>query len=290
MKAIIFGVNSQDGFYLSELLKIKNVEVIGVSRSEGNWLKGNITNITFVSELIRTNKPDYIFHLAANSTAAHSALLENHSTISTGAINILESVRIDSPKSKVFISGSALQFRNEGAPINEGTPFDPGSPYAIERIYTTHLSRYYRKAFNLSVYNGFFFNHDSPQRTERHINQKIALAAKRIRTGSSERLTVGNVDVKKEFNFAGDIMEAVWILMNQSIVYEAVIGSGLDYTIRDWLECCFKHIGKNWMDHVDIRDDYVPDYQRLVSDPFIIKSLGWNPKTKIDQLASLMMS
>ena len=119
MKALIFGINSQDGFYLNEILKNSSVEVVGISRSAGSWLKGDVSDTDFVEGLIKSKNPDYIFHLAANSTTQHYTLFENHETISTGTLNILESVYKYSPKTKVFLSGSAMQFENKGLPIDE---------------------------------------------------------------------------------------------------------------------------------------------------------------------------
>src|SRR5205085_129762 len=144
--------------------------------------------------------PDYIFHLAANSTTRHEAVFDNHAAISTGAINILEAAYRHSFQSRVFLSGSAAQFENDGTPIDEDTPFAALNPYAVSRIHSVYAGRYYR-SLTLKVYVGYFFNHDSPLRTERHVNQKIALAARKIAAGSREKLEIGDASVKKEFNF-----------------------------------------------------------------------------------------
>ena len=216
MKAIIFGANGQDGFYLTSLLMKLGIDTIGVSRS-GNFDKTNIISFDEVSALIKMHQPDYIFHLAANSTTSHSALFENLETISTGTINILEAVRLHCPSAKVFLSGSAMQFVNNGLHINEQTPFEASSPYSICRIQSVYASRYYRDKFGIRVYTGYFFNHDSELRSDKHINQKIAYAAKRISLGSNEKLKIGNIDVLKEYNYAKDIINAVWILVNQML-------------------------------------------------------------------------
>ena len=218
MNSIIFGINGQDGFYLSKLLLKNNIKVIGVSRNDADII-GSIANFELVEQLIKKEQPNYIFHLAANSTTKHNALFENHQTISTGTLNILESVYQHSIHSKVFLSGSAVQFENQGIPIDEDTPFAPLSPYAVERIHSVYSGRYYR-SLGVQVYIGYFFNHDSPLRTERHINQKIVQTALRIKNGSSENLEIGNLDVAKEFNFAGDMVDAIWILINQYLVFE----------------------------------------------------------------------
>ena len=288
MKAIIFGINVQDGYYLNEPLIKNKIQVFGVSRSTGNWTQGNVGNGKFVEDLIKRIQPTYIFHLAANSTTQHYALFENHETICTGTLNVLEAVYKYSPKTKVFLSGSAMQFENKGLPIDEQTPWLASSPYSVARIQSVYAGRYYQK-IGIAVYVGYFFNHDSPYRAERHVNQKIVKAAKYLSNGNSEKLQLGNIDVQKEFNFAGDVVEAIWRLVNQNAVYEAVLGSGKAYSIKDWVEYCFKKTNKNWKEYVEIKQHFVPEYQILVSNPKLIKSLGWQPKVEFSQLADMMM-
>lgn len=287
-RAIIFGANGQDGHYLKLLLKSHHIQVIEVSRS-GAGIRGDIGIFPFVEEIIKNNQPKYIFHLAANSTTRHNALFNNHEAISTGTLNILESVKLYCPAALVFLSGSAMQFKNEGLPINELTEFEASSPYSIARIQSVYAGRYYRKAFGLKVYVGYFFNHDSPLRTENHVNQKIVRAVQRIEKGSAEKLELGNIEVHKEFNFAGDVVNAIWALVNQQVIFEAVIGSGDAFSIKEWVKYCFEKINRNWEDFVVIKDAYIPEYQMLVSDPVLIKRLGWEPNTNFYQLADMML-
>ncbi len=282
MKALIFGAGGQDGFYLTELLKKENVETVGTSRNSGD-LRGDVADWNFVENVIRSKKPDYIFHLAANSTTRHEAVFDNHAAIGTGTINILEAAKKHSPQSRVFLSGSAVQFENTGAPIDENTAFAPLSPYAVSRIYSVYAARYYR-SLGLKTYVGYFFNHDSPRRTAQHVNQKIALAAR-----NGERIEIGDISVQKEFNFAGDAMRAIWILVNQGEIDEAVIGSGEAYSIEKWLELCFASVGRKWREYVTIGNDFKAEYEILVSNPAVIKSLGWQPKIGIEQLAEMMV-
>lgn len=287
MKAVIFGANGQDGFYLSEILKRQNVQVIGTSRSFGDY-SGDVADWNFVENLIKTEKPDYVFHLAANSTTRHEALFENHQTISTGTLNILEAVYKHKLPTRVFLSGSAVQFENSGEPIDENTPFAAVSPYAVSRIQSVYAGRYYR-SLGLKVYAGYFFNHDSPLRREQHVNRKIVDAAKRIQAGDAGKFELGDISVKKEFNFAGDMMEAVWRLVNQTKIYEAVLGSGEVYSIESWLDLCFARIGVDWREYVVIKDDYKSEYKILQSNPALIRSLGWEPRIGIKDLAAMMM-
>ena len=288
MKALIFGSNGQDGQFLGRLLQKKNVEWKGVSRS-GNQIIGNVADRAFVKKVIQEEKPSHIFHFAANSTTRHDAIFENHEAISTGTFNILESVRELNPAIKVFLSGSALQLKNDGKPIDENCVADASSAYSVSRIQSLYAGRYFRNKFQIPVYFGYFFNHDSELRSERHVNQRIAATAKRISCGSQEKLELGNVGVLKEFNYAGDIVQAIWTLVNQDKVFETVLGSGKAYSIKDWADYCFKKIGKSADDYITLKQDFVPEYEILVSNPALIKSLGWEPKVSFEQLADLML-
>lgn len=289
MKIIIFGVGGQDGYYLKKLYESKGYEVSGVSRNMEKGIQGSVTDREFVYDIIRKKLPTHVVHLAANSTTHHRALFENHETICTGTLNILEAVRLYNPLCKVFLSGSAMQFLNEGKPINEQAPFHAGSAYSVARIQSVYAARYYREKVGLKVYTGYFFNHDSPLRGENHINQKIVQAVQRISNGSTERLELGNIEVRKEFGFAGDIVNAITFLLNQDEVYEAVIGTGKAYAIKSWAEKCFSKVGLLWEDFVDTKADFTPEYELLVSNPELIMSLGWKPEVEIDELVDLMM-
>jgi GDPmannose 4,6-dehydratase len=286
MTVIIWGCNGQDGYYLSALLKQKGIKLIGVGQSE-DTVKTDITKFKEVGQLIKDSQPDFIFHFAANSTTNHSAWKENHDTISTGSLNILEAVKEYSKHTKVFLSGSGLQFQNTGSPIKETDSFEATSIYAATRIHSVYIARYYR-SLGIQVYTGYFFNHDSPLRTDRHINKRIITAAKRIAGGSKETLTIGDVSVRKEYGFAGDIVRAVWLLVQQEAIMEAVIGTGKAHSIEEWLEICFSRYQLNWKDHVVKPDSFTAEYKILVSDPATIFSLGWKPEVSIEGLANLM--
>jgi GDPmannose 4,6-dehydratase len=288
MKAIVFGINGQDGFYLDALLKSNGVEVIGVSRSNSKYILGNVSEYELVEQLIKDNKPEYIFHLAANSTTKHEVLFENYQTIVTGTLNIFESAYKHSKHSKIFISGSGLQFVNTGAPISETAPFEARDSYSMARIQSVYTARYYR-SLGISAYVGYFFNHDSPLRSERHVNQKIVSAARRIAGGEVNKLTIGDITVKKEFTYAGDVAQAIWTLINNDHVFETVIGSGKAYAISGWLELCFNYYNLKWEDHVELSTDFSSEYNILVSDPTTLYSLGWQPRVNIGQLALMML-
>ena len=287
MKAIIFGANGQDGFYLSKLLEEKGIAVIGVSRS-GNFLKTNIGSFTEVADLIKSTAPDFVFHLAANSTTRHDALFENHETISTGTFNILEAVRLHAPNTKVFISGSGLQFENKNLPIKETDPFEARDAYSVSRIQSVYAARYFR-TLGLKVYVGYFFNHDSPRRSERHMAQKIAATARNVAKGVAEKLEIGDMSVIKEWTYAGDVVEGIWLFVNQDEIFETNISSGIGYSILDWVKVCFGLIGKDYQDYISEKNSFTAEYRQLVSDAGLIKSLGFNPKVSFEDLAKMMI-
>jgi len=286
MKAIIFGSKGQDGIYLSALLKEEKYDIIAVDRNEGATTSA-INDFESVCELVKTHQPVYIFHLAANSTTSHDAWQQNHETISTGTLNILEAVKRHSSATKVFLSGSGLQFKNEGRPIKETDDFEAESIYSVSRIHTVYAARYYRR-LGLNVYVGYFFNHDSPYRTERHINKKILAVVKRIAFGSKEQLLIGDLSVQKEFGFAGDIVKGIMALVNQDTIFESVIGTGVAHTIEEWVNISFSMYGLNWREHVAPLPGFVSGYRILVSDPVTIFSTGWRPEVGIHELAKMM--
>lgn len=285
--AIIFGAAGQDGYYLTNLLHSLNIDVVPVGRSKG-FINTDISNYQQVADLIREHKPDYVFHFAANSTTNHNVILENNTTIVTGTLNILEAVKNYSPNSKVFISGSALQFRNTNLPIDETTPFEARDGYSASRIASVYMARYYR-SLGLQIYVGYFFNHDSERRTDRHLTKKIVSAAKDILIGKMQNFEVGSLETIKEYTHAKDSVSAVWILVNQTHIYEAVIGSGKGYSVKDWIELCFAKVGMNWQEYIHEKENFTPDYKVLVSNPALMMSLGWEPKITLDELATLML-
>jgi len=287
MKAIIFGASGQDGYYLAEICKINRIEPIGVSRS-GNWLLGDVSNYQFAEDLIKEHKPSHIFHVAANSSTRHDTLFENHKTISTGTLNILEAVKKHSPSSRVFITGSGVQFKNNGNPISEHNEFEANSPYAVSRIQSVYAARYFR-SLGLKTYVGYLFHHESPYRKPDHVSKMITLAVQRIAAGSKEHLELGDISVQKEWTFAGDVAKGIFALTNQDAEFEATIGSGIAYSIENWLDQCFSLAGLNWRNHVRLREGFTAEYKMLVSDPTTINKLGWFPSVSFPELARMML-
>jgi len=284
---IIFGANGQDGYYLSDFYKRQGFDVLGISRT-GNFLLGDVSSFSFVKKIIQTHKPDVVFHLAALSTTKHDALFENHKTIDTGILNILEAVYRWHPKCKVFLAGSGLQFVNKGEPIHETDHFEAGSAYSLERIHAVYSVRYFR-TLGVKAYVGYLFHHESPLRKSTHISQQIAQAVKRIAAGSDEFIELSDISIEKEWAFAGDISEGMAVLVNQDQIFEAVIGTGKTHTIQEWLEICFSSIGKEWTNHVILRNGVTAEFKRLVSNPTTMLSLGWQSKLNISGLAEIML-
>ena len=287
MKALIFGAGGQDGHYLDALLRQRGIEAVGVSRSGGRWQRGDVTKRADVDDAVRVVQPDYVFQLAARSTTHHDAGFENHETISTGALNVLDSVQRLAPAARVFIAGSGVQFQNTGEPIDEATPFEASSLYAVARIQSVYAARYYRSR-GLKTYVGYLFHHESPLRKPSHMSMRVALAAQRIaREGG--RLEVGDPSVVKEWTFAGDVANAMLQLVQQDTETEVVIGSGEGHSIEEWLERCFAQVGLSWRNHVDLVPGFPVEYRRLLSRPTRLLTLGWAPSVSFEGLCEMMM-
>ena len=290
MNTLIFGASGQDAYYLARLCEERGFAPVSVSRSTSqHWLTGDVADRAQVNALVAEHRPAYIFHLAANSTTRHDALFENHATISTGALNVLEAARTLAPEARVFLSGSGLQFVNPGGPISEQAPFDANSAYSVARIHSVYAARYYR-SLGVRAYVGYLFHHDSPLRKPHHVSQKIAQAVRRIADGSSETLEMGDVTVRKEWAFAGDIAAGILALVEQDAVFEACIGTGQAHAITDWLEACFRLKGLDWREHVRSVEGFRAEYPLLVSDPATMHTLGWRAVVDLPRLAEMMVA
>jgi GDPmannose 4,6-dehydratase len=286
MKAVIFGAGGQDGVYLAEWLGTQGIDVSGLSRADG----GDVADYASVERLVQEHRPGYLFHLAACSTTRHAALFANHAAISTGALNVLEAVRLHAPDCRVFITGSGVQFVNVGQPISERDEFAATSPYAVARIHSVYAARYYR-TLGVRAYVGYLFHHESPLRAPGHLCRDIADAVSRIGRGSNERIRIRDLSVRKETAFAGDIVKGIWTLVSQDAVFESAIGTGVAYSVQDWLEVCFRQIGRDWREFVDVdAEGGRGEYKVLVSDPATIFTLGWRPETGQETLARMMIS
>jgi GDPmannose 4,6-dehydratase len=288
MKALVFGANGQDGEYLVEALGARGIEAVGTSRS-GPWERLDVADGAAVDAALARHRPDFIFQMAARSTTRHDALFENHATISTGALNVLEATAKHVPQARVFIAGSGVQFENTGAPIDEDAPFAATSAYAVARIQSVYAARYYRGR-GLRTYVGYLFHHESPRRGPGHLSREIAQAALRIAGGGHETLEIGDPTVVKEWTFAGDTVEGILALVTQDEVTEAVIGSGEGHSVEEWLDACFSRVGLKWREHVHGKPGFRAEYPKLLSRPARLRGLGWQPRVAFEDLAAMMMT
>jgi GDPmannose 4,6-dehydratase len=286
--ALIFGAAGQDGYYLTRSCVARNLDVVGIDRT-GAAIEGDVSDFAFVQRCIRDHQPHYVFHLAAASSTRHEALFDNHAAISSGTLNILEAVYRAALPTRIFLCGSGVQFQNDGTPISEETPFAGTSPYAVARIHSVYAARYYRK-MGVRAYVGYLFHHESPRRPEDHVSQLVARAAKQIANGSSQMLEIGSLAVEKEWTFAGDVTEAMLLLLSQDVVHEAIIGTGETHSIQEWMEECFGLVGLDWRLYVREKPGYIPEYPRLCANPATMRRLGWKPQVSFKELAAMMMS
>jgi GDPmannose 4,6-dehydratase len=188
----------------------------------------------------------------------------------------------------VFLAGSGFQFENEGFPLDEDCRLGHSSAYVVARNQSLFAARYYR-TLGVKVYFGFLFHHDSPLRSSQHMSMKIAEAAALASTGNSGRLLLGDLDAEKEYTFAGDVVTAIWTFVRQDEISECVIGSGRVYSIRQWAQGCFEHVGLDWANYLGVDPAYSNPCRRLVSNPAKLRSMGWQPKVQFGQLCEMMM-
>lgn len=288
MKALIFGANGQDGFYLTESFRADGIEPVGVDRA-GAMIHADVADFASVERLLREHEPSYIVHLAALSSTRHDALFANHAAISTGTINILEAVHRSRLPARVLLCGSGVQFRNDGTPINEQTAFEASSAYAVARIHSVFAARYYR-TLGVRAYVAYLFHHESPRRPDDHVSQRIVRTIQRIARGSHEFLEIGDPRVAKEWSFAGDIVNGMRVLLGQEQHWEAVIGSGELHTIQEWIDTCCAIAGVDPSAYVRTTPGFRAEYATLRSDPSLLRSLGWRPAVEFTQLATMMMN
>lgn len=288
MKAVIFGAAGQDGPYLEAILQQAGCEVVATSRRAPHRLL-DVRDKDAVFKLVQEQQPDYLFQLAAASATRHELLLDHHNTIAGGALHVLEAVYRHAPQCKVFLPGSGLQFRNTGLPIQEQDSFEAGNAYSLARIASVYAARYYR-SLGVKTYVGYLFNHDSPRRGGAHLNRRIINDIRAIRDGERETLELGDGAIQKEFGLASEIMEAVWTLVQQDVIYEAVLGTGSAHRILEWVEACLKlaHLPADPAHYIQTVPHFQRPYEVLVSNPETINKLGWKAKTSLSELAALM--
>lgn len=308
--AFITGVTGQDGSYLAELLLSKGYKVIGLKRRTSLLCTDRIDefyshpNFTLeyfelddtscMYRLLSKYKPDEIYNLAAQSHVRVSFDIPQSTvnTIVIGTLNLLEAVRTVCPNAKFYQASSSEMFGdNPNYPYNEESRLTPASPYANAKVFAHNLMRNYRISYNMFACSGILFNHESPRRGETFVTRKITIAAAKIKLGLQDKIYLGNLDAVRDWGFAGDYVEAMWLMLQQEKADDYVIATGKTYSVREFLNLVFEIAGLNVSKHVEIDQRlYRPhEVPYLLGDATKAKQmLNWTPKTSIKELAYLM--
>ena len=309
-KAIITGVTGQDGAYLSRLLLSKGYEVYGLKRRTSiintdrldeiflhknfKLLYYDLNDTGAIWKLLLEIQPDEIYNLAAQSHVRVSFEIPEHTVdgIAMGTLRILDAMKTVCPRARFYQASSSEMFGdNPNYPFNEESSLRPASPYACAKVFAHHLVRNYRESYGIHASSGILFNHESPMRGETFVTRKITLAAARIKLGLQDKLYLGNLDAKRDWGFAGDYVEMMWLMLQQDEPDDYVIATGRTHTVRAFLEAVFEHAGLDIGKHVEIderlfRPQEVP---YLLGDSSKAKSkLGWTPKVSFEELAQMM--
>jgi len=298
--ALICGVSGQDGSYLADLLLKKGYTVFGTSRdAQGSsfsnlqrlGIKDQVLYISMIPEdfrsvlvALRSSVPDEIYYLAGQSSVGLSfdQPVDTFESITLGTINLLESIRFINPKIRFYNAGSSECFGDTGENFaDESTAFRPNSPYAIAKAAATWQVSLYRKAYGLYAATGILFNHESPLRPERFVTKKVVAAVCRIANGSNEKLELGNLDIRRDWGWAPEYVEAMWLMLSINEPQDFIIATGITQSLRDFLQTAFATANLDWQQYTIIN----PTLMRP-SDPLEIKGrahkanhhLGWNPK------------
>jgi GDPmannose 4,6-dehydratase len=312
-RALISGITGQDGSYLSQFLLSKNYEVHGIIRrvaledpEHRLWRvkhivdklilhPGSLESYASIFKILREIKPDECYHLGAQSYVTYS-FEDEFSTINTninGTHFILDALRENAPECKFYFAASSEMFGLvKETPQNESTPFHPRSPYGISKVAGFDLTRNYREAYGLFGCNGILFNHESPHRGIEFVTRKISNAVAKIKLGVMDKLVLGNLEARRDWGFAGDYVQAMWLMLQQSKPEDYVIATGEDHSVKDFVELAFSYVGLDWKKHVVIdKMFYRPaEVYILKGDYSKAKAiLGWNPTVSFEELVKMMV-
>ena len=317
-KALITGITGQDGSYLAELLLEKNYEVHGVVRrcstfntnridhiykdphESDNQLflhYGDLTDGQNLTNLVLDVKPDEIYNLGAQShvRVSFDSPAYTLQVVGAGALNVLEAARQLNKEKQVRVyqaSSSEMYGDVLETPQSETTPFQPQSPYACAKVYAFHQTVNYRHAYDLFATNGILFNHESPRRGETFVTRKITRAATRIKFGTQKKLFLGNLDAKRDWGYAKDYVEGMWMMLQHDEPDDFVLATEKTHTIREFLDYCFEHLDLDWSKYVEIDPRYFlpTEVNLLLGDATKAKEqLGWEAKTTCRELAQIMV-
>ncbi|MEY2545930.1 MAG: GDPmannose 4,6-dehydratase [Verrucomicrobiota bacterium] len=314
-KALITGITGQDGSYLAEFLLAKGYEVHGVIRRASSFNTerlepiyqdphrggvrmflhyGDLSDSIVISTLIAEIQPDEIYNLAAQSHVRVSFDIPEYTGDITaiGAARILEAMRKAAPKARFYqASSSEMYGLVQETPQRETTPFYPRSPYGAAKVYAHWMTVNYRESYGLHATNGILFNHESPRRGETFVTRKITRAVARIKAGVQKRLFLGNLDAKRDWGYAPEYVEAMWMMLQQNAPDDYVIATGETHSVREFLDLAFAHAGLDATEYVEIDPRYYrpAEVDILIGDPSKAKKqLCWQPKTTFKDLVRIM--
>jgi GDPmannose 4,6-dehydratase len=315
-KALITGITGQDGSYLAELLLSKDYEVHGIIRRASTFNTeriehlyqdphvhgvhlflhyGDIADSTNLIKLLYRIQPDEIYHLAAQSHVRVSFDIPEYTGDVTGlsTIRILEAIRETGSTAKFYQAGSSEMFgKVHEVPQRETTPFYPRSPYGAAKVYAHWATVNYRESYGLFACNGILFNHESPRRGETFVTRKITRALASINAGLQKKLYLGNLEAKRDWGYAKEYVEAMWLMLQQSQPDDYVIATGETHSVKEFLAEAFSCVNLDWHDYVEIDEKYLrpAEVDLLVGDAGKAeRALGWKPKTQFKELVRIMV-
>ena len=314
-KALITGVTGQDGSYLAELLLEKGYEVHGLIRRSSTFNTsridhlfqdphdknvrlhlhyGDLTDAAGMTNLIREVGPDEVYNLAAQSHVMVSFSMPTYTANvdAVGTITLLEAIRASKVSTKFYQASTSELFGSTPPPQNEKSSFQPRSPYAAAKLYAYWTTVNYREAYGLHATNGILFNHESPRRGETFVTRKITRSVAAIAAGSKEKLFLGNLDAVRDWGYAKEYVESMWLMLQQSEASDFVVATGVGATVLDFVEASFSHVGLDWKKYVEVDNRYVrpTEVDSLIGDPSKIHAeLSWKAKTHWKELAELMV-
>ena len=314
-RALITGVTGQDGSYLSELLLEKGYEVHGIIRRSSTFNTsridhlykdphepsnnfhlhyGDITDGVGISNILREIEPHEIYNLAAQSHVKVSFEMPDFTAQvdAVGTIRLLEAIRASKIDTRFYQASTSELFGSTPPPQSETSTFAPQSPYAAAKLYSYWVVRNYREAYGLHATNGILFNHESPRRGETFVTRKITMAAARIKLGLQDKLYLGNLDAVRDWGYAKEYVESMWLMLQQNNPDDYVVGTGIGATVRDFCAQAFSSVGLDYLDHVETEDRYLrpTEVDALIADTSKSKEkLNWEATTSWRDLASLMV-
>lgn len=315
-RALITGITGQDGAYLTEFLLQKGYEVYGLIRRSSSFNTGRIDHLyqdphnknvclklvfgdlndaSSLNRIMKTIRPQEVYNLGAQSHVKVSFEIPEYTaeTVAVGTTRLLEAIRDSGIKTKFYQASSSEMFGNAKEHLqNEKTPFHPRSPYAAAKVYAYWMTVNYREAYNLFACNGILFNHESPQRGETFVTRKITVAVAKIKYGLQDKLYLGNLNAKRDWGFAGDYVEAMWLMLQQDKADDYVIATGETHSVKEFLDEAFGYVGFNWKRYVEIDPRYFrpTEVDCLRGDSSKArKKLEWKPKVNFKQLVRMMV-